>query len=69
MPTQVQSEAPLLLTVKEAAKLLSVGTTKVYQLLNGVSGPRLYSVKLGNCRRIPRNALYDYLEKLTNEQR
>lgn len=44
----------LLLTPEVAADLLSIGRTKVYELMaNGT----LASVRIGKCRRVPREAL------------
>ncbi|GAA4898587.1 hypothetical protein GCM10025789_15690 [Tessaracoccus lubricantis] len=53
--------APLLYTVKEAASLLSIGRTRVYELLNQGS---LEKVKIGNSTRIPADALQTFLDAL-----
>lgn len=51
----------LLLTVKEAAWVLQVSRTTVYELIYaGV----LLSVKIGTCRRIRRSDLEDYVQGL-----
>lgn len=56
----VGSDEPLAYTVREAARLLSVGTRKVeYMVNNG----ELESVKIGRARRIPRRALVALIEK------
>jgi excisionase family DNA binding protein len=52
---------PLLLTVKEAAWILQISRTTVYELIYaGV----LLSVKIGTCRRIRRSDLEDYVQSL-----
>jgi excisionase family DNA binding protein len=53
-----------LLTVVEAARVLGLGRTKVYQLIH--SG-RLRSVKIDGCRRIPVSALDEYIASLSGE--
>jgi excisionase family DNA binding protein len=55
---------PLLLRAEEAAQLLGVGRTMVYELLR--SG-RLRSVKLGGARRITPAALADLVAELERE--
>lgn len=53
---------PLLLTVKEAAWILQISRTTVYELIYaGV----LLSVKIGTCRRIRRSDLESYVRNLT----
>lgn len=55
----------LLLTVEEAAQLLSIGRTLLYDLvLRGKVG----SVKIGNARRIPMAVLQTYVENLIQQQ-
>jgi excisionase family DNA binding protein len=51
----------LLLTPIEAATALGIGRSKVYELLQ--TG-QLSSVRIGRCRRIPADALYDLLATL-----
>jgi excisionase family DNA binding protein len=52
---------PLLLTVKEAAWILQISRTTVYELIYaGI----LSSVKIGSCRRIRRSDLEDYVQGL-----
>ena len=53
--------AKLLLTPEEAARVLGIGRTKVYELL--VSNA-LESVKIGACRRIPAACLGEFVERL-----
>ncbi|PZS33003.1 MAG: transcriptional regulator [Pseudonocardiales bacterium] len=52
----------LLLTAEESAELLSIGRSKVYELM---AGGVLPSVKVGRCRRIPRKAIDDFVESLS----
>lgn len=54
--------ASLLVTVAEAAELLGVGRSTVYELL---CARRFASVKIGNCRRIRRCDLEAFVRDLT----
>jgi len=54
----------LLLTAEEAAEVIGVGRTKVYELLRVGQIP---SVRIGRCRRIPLRAVHDYVNRLTDE--
>ncbi len=51
----------LLLTTDEAAEVLGVGRTTVYELLNA---GLVESVRIGRSRRIPRAALVAYVDRL-----
>lgn len=51
----------LLLTVEGAALQLSLSRSTVYELL--ASG-EIRSLKIGRCRRIPQNALAEFVSKL-----
>ena len=51
----------LLLTVQEAAEMLSISRAKLYELL---AGGVIESVKLEGSRRIPTETLLDYIEEL-----
>jgi excisionase family DNA binding protein len=53
--------APLLLSVPEAARVLSCGRTNVYHM---ISTGQLESVKLGGLRRIPAAAVEAYVARL-----
>lgn len=55
----------LLLTPREAAHVLGIGRTKLFELL--ASGA-LDSVQIGNCRRVPRDAVEDFLARLRTER-
>ena len=54
----------LLLNAEEAAELLGIGRTKVYDLLRVGA---IESVRIGKARRIPRDALTAYVEWLREE--
>lgn len=54
----------LLLTVPEAAKALAISRSKLYELL--ASGA-VRSVRIDGSRRIPLNALNDYIDTLMEE--
>jgi excisionase family DNA binding protein len=60
------TDARLLLTVREAAELLGVGRSKIYELL---AGGILESVKIGRARRVPREAVELYVADLRLAQR
>ena len=51
----------LLFTPEEAARCLSIGRTKLYEL---ITAGTLASVRVGKCRRIPANALIDFVNLL-----
>jgi excisionase family DNA binding protein len=54
----------LLLTAEETAAMLSIGRTKVYELMRlGL----IESVKIRGSRRIPMVAVHDYVERLRRE--
>jgi excisionase family DNA binding protein len=55
---------PLLLRAEEAARLLGVGRTMVYELMRA---GRLRSVKIGGARRITPSALADLVADLERE--
>jgi len=56
---------PLLLTVEEAQRLLSLSRSKIYEMLRAGEIP---SIKVGRVRRIPRTALEQYVERQVHEQ-
>ena len=58
--------SPLLLRAEEAASVLSICRTKVYELLR--SG-QLESVQIGSSRRIPVAAINEYVERLRRSSR
>ena len=54
----------LLLTPEEAAKLLGIGRSRVYDLMRAHV---LLSVKIGRSRRIPAATLHEYVAALVRE--
>jgi excisionase family DNA binding protein len=58
-------QPPVLLTVEEAARAMAVGRTTVFQLLAAGS---LRSVKIGTARRIPLDAIRDFVSELRLDQ-
>jgi excisionase family DNA binding protein len=54
----------LLLTPKEATELLGISRSKLYELLRAGT---IESVKIGDCRRVPRAALDEYVDRLRRE--
>ena len=54
----------LLLTAREAADVLGISRTKVYDLLRV---GEIESVRIGGARRIPSDALTAYVERLRAE--
>lgn len=55
----------LLLTVVEGAQRLSIGRSRMFEL---ISSGEVKSVKVGRSRRIPTAALDEYVAKLLAEQ-
>jgi excisionase family DNA binding protein len=54
----------LLLTAEETAEMLGIGRTKVYERMRlGL----IESVKLHGCRRIPTEAVRDYVDRLRRD--
>jgi excisionase family DNA binding protein len=51
----------VLLTVEDAAQALALGRTKVYELLDA---GQLRSVKIGRARRIPLEALHEFVRSI-----
>lgn len=51
----------LLYSVREAAEMLSIGRVKLYELM---AAGKIESVKLDGSRRIPRDALEDFISRL-----
>lgn len=58
------STAPLLLTVPEAAKALSIGRSKAYEL---ISSGVLEVVHIGRCCRVPVDAVAAYIRALRRQ--
>ena len=54
----------LLLTPEEVAEVLGIGRTKVYELMRlGL----IESVKIHGCRRIPTEAVHNYVDRLRQD--
>lgn len=60
----IPDAAPMLYRVPEAAALLSIGRSKMWEL---VARGEIRSVKIDGARRIPAAALSDYVERLGEE--
>ncbi|WP_190819575.1 excisionase family DNA-binding protein [Saccharopolyspora pogona] len=58
-------QSRVLLTVEAAAERLSIGRTNMYALIK--SG-QVASVRIGNLRRVPADALTAYVRQLTADQ-
>ncbi len=56
---------PLLLTVGEVAEVLHIGRTKVFDL---IATQQIRSVKIGQLRRVPAEAVREYMARLVAEQ-
>jgi excisionase family DNA binding protein len=55
----------LLFSVKEAAGLLGIGRTFMFELL---ATGEIDSLKIGRLRKIPRDAIDEYIERLRAQQ-
>ncbi|MDP9419063.1 MAG: helix-turn-helix domain-containing protein [Actinomycetota bacterium] len=55
----------LLLTPEEASEALSIGRSKLYELL---ADGTLESVAIGACRRVPRAAIEQFVDRLRTSQ-
>lgn len=62
--SEPRSESPVLVTVEEAARRLSIGRTATYMLV--LSG-ELESVKIGRTRRVVAASIDDYVTKLLQQ--
>lgn len=63
VPQPSTPELCLLVSIAEAARLLSIGRSKVYEL---ISDGELETVHIGRAARVPRVAVDDYVERLRN---
>ncbi len=59
LPTNV----PMLLTASEAARMLKIGRTKVYEML---ATSELPVVRIGTAVRVPFKALVDWIDRHTS---
>lgn len=55
---------PILLTVEEAAEVLTISRWKVFELIRT---RQLRSIKIGGLRRVPRSAIDEYIARLLGE--
>jgi excisionase family DNA binding protein len=55
---------PILVSVAEAARMLSIGRTAAWEL---VRKRKIKSVKIGRTRRVPIAAIQDYIQRLMDE--
>ena len=62
---EADSFEPVLLKIAEAATLLRVGRTTIYELMNSGDMP---SVRIGRAVRIPTRAVRDYARRMEDEQ-
>ncbi len=65
MSDQTTTIEPLLLTANEAAEAIAIGRSKVYELI--MSG-ELESVRIGGCRRVPADALVQFVARLRSRE-
>ena len=67
VPAEAPASPPgrLLYSVEEAAELLGIGRTFMFHL---VATGEIASLKIGTRRRIPRDAIDAYIERLRAEQ-
>ena len=61
----MQMDNQLLLSVEEAADVLRLGRTRIYEL---VMTKRIQSVKVGRRRLVVQTSLLDFVQKLLLEQ-
>lgn len=57
-------DGPLLHKPDDAARILGIGRTKLFEL---VAGGEIESVQIGTARRIPHRSLEDYVERLRSK--
>lgn len=57
------SNAPMLYSPSQVARILGLSRTKTYDLLSSGAIP---SVKIGRSRRVPARLLNDYIESLSD---
>lgn len=65
MDPQQRKPRRVLLKVEDAARQLSVGRTTMYALIKAGHIP---TVRIGQLRRVPADALAAYVDRLTTEQ-
>ena len=60
-PDDLSAESDVLLTASEAAKILGIGRSKLYELMARGS---IRSVKLDRCRRLRRSDVHQFIRGL-----
>lgn len=57
-------QRPMLVTVDQVANMLGVGRTTAWELIRR---QKIKSVKIGRTRRVPIEAIQEYIERLMNK--
>jgi excisionase family DNA binding protein len=63
--TQHQTTPPLLLTIPDAARVLAVGRSTLYEL---IASDQLATVRIGRCARISVSELEDFVARRTSDR-
>ena len=63
--SDIEQKPRLMLTIPEAAEMLAISRSTLYQL---VSAGALATVSIGRLRRIPADELVDFVGRLRREQ-
>ena len=63
--TNNQVELPMLFTVEQVAQILGIGRSTVFQL---IKAEKIESIRLGRSRRIPIDAMQNYVDDLRSER-
>lgn len=63
--TSIQPDTPLIYTIPEAAHVLRISRTKLYELL---TTGQIESIHIGRSRKIPADALHAYINRLRTEE-
>ena len=63
--TKNKVELPMLFTVEQVAQILGIGRSTVFQL---IKSEQIESIRLGRSRRIPVDAMQNYVDELRGER-
>ena len=63
--TNNKIELPMLFTVEQVAQILGIGRSTVFQL---IKNDQIESIRLGRSRRIPVDAMQNYVNELRAER-
>jgi excisionase family DNA binding protein len=63
--TNNKIELPMLFTVEQVAQILGIGRSTVFQL---IKNEQIESIRLGRSRRIPVDAMQNYVDDLRAER-